>query len=684
MIKKKILMVVLLFPISLCAVVGSDTAGSRQSVINFPLSPPGDIILGYASVEKGIVMRDRLTTATFNSFMPLAGRLTFNEGSLYLLRDLVISNSCDILTNGRFFGQGFAMELGKQLNDFSIPTTILPSFSLVSTVSTRQSNAAVLGADSSKDDTYIAASTANATGAEVRIYYFDGSTLTTTKTVEQGLGVNSVAWNPKSNHLATARDGGGGNELNIYLLTVSNGTLTNPSGASFATNNATAVAWHQTGDFLAVGSNDTTAELRLYPFTRSTGALGAVSTLNVAPNRAISTNALSWSPGGNFLAAGTANNATTGATELLVCSFNGTSLTISTSAELGNAVQAVDWSPTGTYIAVGTSGLTTNLRIYNHQSGAGTLREQQSARTAESNTVKTVAWDRTGTYLLVGISSGATFTQRMYYFNPTSLSLSLLGTFPSATAVNITEWSNSNRYLFFGNAGSDLVVTSTTVNRYFFSDISLVFNSNVNVDAQLYFQGNCKINGRGKLLNMQPRGRLIVRPGANLVFEDVEIESLGDSGIQCLTDAASITFRNSIIELTSNYTFSHGSILFNEDVMITGTSQFNYTSALASTIASQGMLYFGLGTTFSYSPRLARRDLLYMTDNTSTLYLDGCTLHSTRTGLQLSTGSLIIDDTVTFSSEAQFANSALSLNSNLNIKVLNGGTAEFFGLIRYD
>jgi hypothetical protein len=72
-----------------------------------------------------------------------------------------------------------------------------------------------------------------------------------------------------------------------------------------------------------------------------------------------------------------------------------------------------------------------------------------------------------------------------------------------------------------------------------------------------------------------------------------------------------------------------------------------------------------------------------MPDITARLYLQGCTLYSTRTGLHLSGGTVIVDDLVTFSSTAQYDAEALRLNANLDLVVRAGAQLEFFGIIKY-
>ncbi len=215
-----------------------------------------------------------------------------------------------------------------------------------------------------------------------------------------------------------------------------------------------------------------------------------------------------------------------------------------------------------------------------------------------------------------------------------------------------------------------------------FDRTTLVCNSNVSITGALNFSNLCKIDARGKRLTFNG-GSIVVRPNSYLILENACLANFGTSRLQCLSNTASITLRNCIISLASDYTFSQGSLLFDLDNIIMGTGKFIYSSPVGSTIASGARLQLDRSMTLSYAPSRANQNLIFMQDSTSWLYLDGCTLHSTRTGLHLSGGTLIIDDKVTMSSEAKNTAESLWLDSNLNIVIRAGGVVEIFGSVKY-
>lgn len=214
-------------------------------------------------------------------------------------------------------------------------------------------------------------------------------------------------------------------------------------------------------------------------------------------------------------------------------------------------------------------------------------------------------------------------------------------------------------------------------------DLNIVLNCDSALLSQLHCSGNCKISGRVKPLTFRSGSAIIVRPRSQLILENVEFKNVRGGAIRCLDDSASIIVRSCTFNLSGDYTFSRGSILFEEDNIITGTNKFNYTTRLTSSIASKSMLMFGLNTTFSYAPARANNNLLFMNDATSVLYLDGSTLISTRTGIKLSTGTMVIDNNVTLSSQAKFNAEALNIDTSLTLQVLGGGNLNLFGKVRY-
>lgn len=663
--------------------VGSNTVGSRQANIFFPQADTNNRIIGFAALEKGFTLQSQTTTCTYDNFWPVSGVVGLQGGSLYLLQDLILSSPVELALGGKIYGNNNSIEFSKQFPNVTLPSGNASYFWL-NQLTTAGMSSLLRQIDWSFDDKYIAASTTQAAGGtELRVFYFDGSTLTQTQSLEIGVDVYAAAWNPVSNYLAYGTASVSGDDLVIRRLNTSNGTFSKTDGRSLSAD-VLNLAWHQSGKFIVSAIANTSAEIRTYSFDLTTGLLTDIpgGTINLSPSRNVSRYGFSWAPGGNYLAVGTFNSTTAGSTELLVCSFNTTSLTITTSAEIGNDVAAVDWSPTGSYIAAVSDGQ--NIRIYRHELSPQRLIPVNQAWVTETNSVDSVHWDSTGSYLLVGIENGASSRLNLYYFDKLTETLNFVANATSATDIETVRWSHSGLYAALGNANQVIVFGQQIFPYLLFKDTTLVFNTNVDVVAPIMFQGSCVIRGRGNVLNLLNSGQIIIRPNSNLVIEDAELQGISTNNFRCMSDSGVITLRNGILTSSNNYTFSRGAMIFDKNVLVTGTNSFVYTSGMTSTVNSQAMLFLDRNISFTYAPRLPLRSLIQLNDASSVLYLNGCSVFSTRTGLQLDAGTLVVDDTVTLSSSARFDAEALRISSNVNTILLGGATLNVFGRVRYD
>jgi len=164
--------------------------------------------------------------------------------------------------------------------------------------------------------------------------------------------------------------------------------------------------------------------------------------------------------------------------------------------------------------------------------------------------------------------------------------------------------------------------------------------------------------------------------------------------IRCVDYTGVLNLRNSELSLAGNYTFSAGNINIYNDVAIKGkgyTFAFSSNGTLAVQSASTLMLDRNL--TFSYDSSglgargpAASKTQLTMADQTSRLYLNGCTFYGTMTSPKLQTGILVVSDRVTLQSEGTVdANSiALSDAGGLRVEVLAGAVFDIIGALSYE
>ena len=152
------------------------------------------------------------------------------------------------------------------------------------------------------------------------------------------------------------------------------------------------------------------------------------------------------------------------------------------------------------------------------------------------------------------------------------------------------------------------------------------------------------------------------------------------SNIQGQAASSSVKFKNVIMCLSSDFTFDTGRILFEMDVRLIGTNTFNYRPTnVNSKILECSRLFLDTGVTINYSPAAANRDLLGMADRSSVLYLNGCTVQSTTTGMRLTNGRLVIDHkNHFFNTGAISASQAIAFGNgtaanDLGIEIMPGG-----------
>ena len=232
----------------------------------------------------------------------------------------------------------------------------------------------------------------------------------------------------------------------------------------------------------------------------------------------------------------------------------------------------------------------------------------------------------------------------------------------------------------FGDSDSKLIFGGGT---------TLELAENVSLTQEWTFTGDCTIKGFDKTITLGTGARLDVYGGGTLRLEDVELCGVGAENLRCRTTDGVIVLQDSKIGLASDYTFSYGAMIFKQEVKITGTNTFAYSTEQTSTIDSCATLFVDFGATFHYAPPIANRDLLYMTDTSSRLHLNGCTLSSTPTGFRATRGMVLFDNFVTLSAQGQVSSEAISFGktddpsgtNDVMVGVLGGAYVEAYGYI---
>ncbi len=210
--------------------------------------------------------------------------------------------------------------------------------------------------------------------------------------------------------------------------------------------------------------------------------------------------------------------------------------------------------------------------------------------------------------------------------------------------------------------------------------------SNLNLDSRISWSNGGYINGRGNaiILNdqltipaskiihiigdtiidgcdkqtilLKEHARIFVENNATLTLRNIIIKNTRNNQlapcIQVTGARSKLALDNAELAITGDMFFARGQLYAHNNVVFTGTSSFIYTSVAQSYVAPFSTLTFDLGTTFSFAPSSTEQDLFILQDKTSTLYLNGCTLKTTSSGMRLTRGNLIFDNKVTVETNA--------------------------------
>ena len=672
--------------------VGSDYTIQSHYIFNYGKD---NLIANDAVMENGFTLTartesisDATATCSIDSYFPVKGFTSLNGGELYLNRDLIFDDIFTLGSAGKVYGNGYSITFPASENIVGVPSSINRGGRVRDNDSSADLTTDVLTVDWSCDDKYIASGkNDNGGDNELNIFSFDGGSLTSRAGVNLSLDVRSLSWNPSSYDVAIATNEiGVGNPLRIYKY-IPPTSLTLTASDHFDSQGGRAVAWTGDGKYLAASMVNN--HMRVYSFTNDTISL--LDEVDFSAEGSAQGNSLDWNFEGNKIAVGVKDvNA-----NLIIYNFDGTSLTLSSSLHIPGAsiagVDGISWKKNGTrtdLLAIALGGTEYLFKVCSNVDDTITI---VSEYVTGSDNTRAVHWDVNGDRIAAGKVSTADYDFSLFYFNLNTDELDFVeGFFRGADGVFSVKFSHDGKYIATGDQENKVYVFDLQQNYGLFDNTNLVFNSDAEFIVTTTFSGNCTINGKGNKVYLNERGSFNVASGGQLKLQNLELVGVAKTNLQCLAGDASVIFEDCIVTITSDYTFDTGSILFQGDVVISGTNKFIYSSSWSSTIDSNSTLIINKGATFSYAPSVAARDLMYMENDTSLLYLDNCTLHSTTTGLRLTRGTLYIENLVTLDADGDDRSEAICFGninyttSDLEINILAGANLDVYGRLEYE
>ena len=224
-----------------------------------------------------------------------------------------------------------------------------------------------------------------------------------------------------------------------------------------------------------------------------------------------------------------------------------------------------------------------------------------------------------------------------------------------------------------------------------FGDKSIIeLGNNTDLKYTWSIDGDVTIDGRGRQLKLDIDNALVLQDGAQLTLRNVDLRGLDSrdsvrTTIKMMGPSVRLVLDNVTFGFDNHFTYSLGTIDCYRDVCFTGTWQnFVYTTSSATTVHKGATWFFDRGMTLSYEPSIASRQLITFEDPTASLHLYGSTLHTTWTGLDISSGRLLVSENSVLKTDARNAAEAPLIASSVKAHILAGASLEMRGVVKYE
>lgn len=321
---------------------------------------------------------------------------------------------------------------------------------------------------------YLAVGGALSGTTAVRVWRGDGASFVALPGCDfaHGAVVNAVAWHPSGNYLAVGGVAGTGG-YRLRVLSFDGIQLTECAGCNFTlADSLTSLSWRPDGRFLAAtalrlsGNND----IGVYSFNAVPGSESLSLLTGTLYNHAADVNKAVWSPSGTYIAMGAA--AAGGITVRLFEFKNENSLYALPGGALavGASVNALTWYVSDEFLFVGASNGTLKAFSFDYV----TLTDMPACTKALTTAINGLAMVSVGQLLVVGQTITAGANIRIFSFSYPDRTLTVL---PSGTIAqgtnNILSVASSDDEIHFSAAG----VTAVAIDTYPVFHESLVLNN---------------------------------------------------------------------------------------------------------------------------------------------------------------------------------------------------------------
>jgi WD40 repeat protein len=255
----------------------------------------------------------------------------------------------------------------------------------------------------------------------------------------------------------------------------------------------------------------------------------------------------------------------------------------------------------------------------------------------------------------VGLTNGLYVTTTGYWDNNLLLSGELKLRHANSLGLRSDLILTSSAWLTIGSTAYDIAFIRGNGG-------SIVLNGPLTIPANrtLHISSNTIIDGQDNQLLVDANAQIFVDDNVTLTLRNLVLKdrqhALTVPPVRLASHRSKLALDNVVLAPGRDFLFPQGQFFVHNDVQFTGTSAFIYTSPVPSWITSGGCLYFDHGTTFSIAPATftdAPRNLSYidcnfikMADKSSQLYLNGCNVTTTYTGVRFTDGNVMFDNNV--------------------------------------
>ncbi len=607
--------------------VGSTVNVSKQSRTFFSNDGANEMT-GFSIFTKGFVLQDVDTIVNFNAYFPISGDVVLNKGTINLQTDLTLQSPMTI-GGGMIKGNYFNISFPHNIEQVIIPSAGL-DHSLVQLLEKSYAKR-IFSLDWSYDGKYLALGFDSSNSIyEIQVYELidNDLILKASQNYNNNDDVRALAWHPSSYYLAAGSLSN--NELRVWLFDPNVPSITESDNANI--NDVYALAWSHDGNYLAAGRSNT-SDVYLYSF--SSGTLGSLIKGSLGSKGHVYD--VSWDSTDSYLVVGQRRSS---GKELHLFSFNGSTLTKEFDSELNKDVYGAQWHPSLPYVAVGCRSSTNQFRLYSFANGA---LAQTSQNLEENDYIYSLDWSKDGNYLAVGKDSDPEGLElEVYYFNQDEGTLHLSSGIVHAQDIWKVKWHPSGNYLAVSDTTGKLYLYTFEDQDLHLENVKINCGTQTQFTRPLIFNGKSTITGNGLTIDLASTSSIMVASGSQLRIEDAIIKGVKNRAIACEDGTSTLVLSNVTLLLDGYTSFEKGAIRFENTVKFKGEHIFAYHTSQTSTILSEATVKLDQGFTFSYDVPSGNQNCFQFQDYSARLILNGATMRTTATGMQLTSGQVII------------------------------------------